>query len=138
MLHNVNIYAMLYNNLCSAWFTSSKFLLACSGNENIIQICVHAMETHMICHNFLDLHKNINRMHTTPIFFGSAIKIGFWIPPTRAINLSHWLVIYVIIGGLYSKLKIFTLELGDVSTSEPHVRFFTQCTGLQKYVHRIT
>jgi hypothetical protein len=33
-------------------------------------------------------------MQATFIFFGSAIKIGSQIQPTRAINLSHWLGIY--------------------------------------------
>jgi hypothetical protein len=61
---------------------SSNFLRACSGNKNIIQICVHAMETHMICYNFLDPHKNRNCMHVTPIFFGSAIK-------NRILNITH-------------------------------------------------
>jgi hypothetical protein len=64
-------------------------------------------------------------MDVTPIFFGTAIKIGSLIQPTRDINLSHWLGIYAYNRGvLCSKLKIFTLEPVDASTSEPHARFF--------------
>jgi hypothetical protein len=78
-------------------------------------------------------------MDATPIFFGTVIKIGLCIEPTRDINFSHWLDIYAYNRGvLCSKLKIFTLEPGDASTSEPHARFFTQCTTLHKYLHCVT
>jgi hypothetical protein len=43
---------------------------------------------------FLDLYKNRNHMHATPMFFGSTIKIGSLIQPTRAINLLNWPGIY--------------------------------------------
>jgi hypothetical protein len=36
----------------------------------------------------LDLHKNRNRMYSTPIIFGSTIKIGLLIQRTRVINRS--------------------------------------------------
>jgi hypothetical protein len=64
-------------------------------------------------------------MDATSIIFGSVIKIGLLIQPIRDINLSHWLGIYAYNRRvLCSKLKIFTLEPGDASTSEPHARFF--------------
>jgi hypothetical protein len=42
---------------------SSKKFRACNGNSNDLS-------------QFLDLHKNRNRMDATPIFFGTIIKIG--------------------------------------------------------------
>jgi hypothetical protein len=42
---------------------SIQFLYACSGNENVIQNLAHAMETHMICHNYRIYHKNRIFMH---------------------------------------------------------------------------
>jgi hypothetical protein len=104
----------------------SSTIFACNENSNDLSY-------------FLDLHNNRNCIDATPIFFGTAIKIGSWIQSTRDINLSHWLGIYGYNWGvLCSKLKIFTLEPGDVSISEPHARFFTQCTTLHKYLHRVT
>jgi hypothetical protein len=35
------------------------------------------------------------------------------------------------------KIKVFTLQPRDASTSEQHALFFTQCTKLNKYLHRV-
>jgi hypothetical protein len=35
------------------------------------------------------------------------------------------------------KTEGFTLEHGDASTNKPHAIFFTQCTTLHKYLHRV-
>jgi hypothetical protein len=33
------------------------------------------------------------------------------------------------------KTEVFTLEHGYVYTSEPHVKIFTRCTELHKFLH---
>jgi hypothetical protein len=76
MLHGISIYVMLYKNLCSVSLMSSIFLCACSGKENIIQNLRACNENSHDLPYFLDLYKNRNNMHTTSMFFDSAIKIG--------------------------------------------------------------
>jgi hypothetical protein len=71
------------------------------------------------------MHKNRNPMDVTLIFFWNCHKnrivnttYQIYQPLTLARYLCYnWEV-------LCSKLKIFTLEPRDMSTSEPHVRFF--------------
>jgi hypothetical protein len=64
-------------------------------------------------------------MHATPMFFGSAIKIGSLYNPL-GLSTSNIGSVFTLITGivLCSKLKVFTLEPGDASTSEPHTTFF--------------
>jgi hypothetical protein len=40
------------------YLCSHPILCTCSGNENVIKICAHVMETPMICHNYHIYHKN--------------------------------------------------------------------------------
>jgi hypothetical protein len=78
-------------------------------------------------------------MDATPIFFGTAIKIGSRIQPTRDINLSYWLDIYAYNRGIFAQNLRFlrsNLEMHPLMNHMPD--FFTQCTTLHKYLHRVT
>jgi hypothetical protein len=78
-------------------------------------------------------------MDATPIFFGTAIKIGSLIQPARDIKLSHWLSIYAYNRGvLCSKLKILRSNLEMRPPVNYMLDFFTQCTELHKYLHHVT
>jgi hypothetical protein len=125
MLHSVCIYTTLYKNLYSAWIMSSYVFACVQWKRKYNLKFTHAMKLPRSAIFFLDLHKNKNCIHLTPIIFGSTIKIGSWIQHTRVINHSHtWLGIYAhnwVV--LRSNFKVFTLKIGDASTSVPRAAF---------------